>query len=154
MLWPKCWHDTNDGYKNEWKNNGMTCFKFAKKLSTEYLLLKSERSNLNGAPTQRFIRNLPLNLLFFNSSKINNNLTISSCASSRLYKEVTYSHQNNLKLARDTFKWHLSMNYNHTKLHSCLELAGLLYAGANLFIIYLIFHSPSKLNKIIIKGFS
>lgn len=33
----------------------------SKKLSTEYLLLKSEESNSNDDPTQEFIRELPLN---------------------------------------------------------------------------------------------
>jgi hypothetical protein len=31
-----------------------------KKLSTEYLLLKSDRSNSNGAPTHGFIKHLPI----------------------------------------------------------------------------------------------
>jgi hypothetical protein len=37
----------------------MTCFKFTKKFSTEYLLSKSEGSNSNGTTTQKFIRHLP-----------------------------------------------------------------------------------------------
>lgn len=37
----------------------MIIFKFAKKLSTEYLLSKSDGSNLNGASTYGFNRHLP-----------------------------------------------------------------------------------------------